>query len=57
MQTARRALAVKYVDPQKVAMDFFRDDEAYRRLMTVPDVGPIMAPPIVRPLMSHSDCN
>ena len=43
MLTARRALAVEYANLQKVAMDFARDDEVCRRLMTVPGVGPIVA--------------
>jgi transposase len=43
MLTARRALAVEYTNLQKVAMDFARDDEVCRRLMTVPGVGPIVA--------------
>ncbi|UWL61669.1 IS110 family transposase [Brucella pseudintermedia] len=43
MLTARRALALEYANLQKVAMDFARDDDVCRRLMTVPGVGPIVA--------------
>ncbi|MFC3204701.1 hypothetical protein [Aquamicrobium soli] len=43
MLTSRRALAVEYNNLQKVAMDFARDDEVCRRLMTAPGVGPIVA--------------